>query len=239
MATLKLQILWTRLGDATPHQHLRTLSVQTPIDRETTPLEDALLALPLKERDGQRRNTTYTVKLVKPRDELTENVVLEQAVPQALRQIEMVKRTQGVRVEEAKRIDSQRANEIRVWTKDHGSPRLRRQLETGLSGWPLYLHERLAQELPRCELDNDGEHGIPLINPTTEQLGVALQIAIRAIELWLCADGEGAHKLIEIVPIRFYDWDDLRKGGVYVTFAGYRPGSEAFDAKTIRFRCEE
>lgn len=141
----------------------------------------------------------------------------------------------------AKRAE-QRAAEIKTWAAEHGSKRLQEQIKQGLDGWPLYLHERLEMDFPRCELDNDGEHGDPLPNPTEDQLSIACMFAARSVELGLCESEEVAFERIEIVPIRYpapEDYDDEPETRIYATFDGYRPGSEVFATKTIRFCCEE
>lgn len=152
--------------------------------------------------------------------------------------------------------DDTRAAEIKEWAAEHGSTRLKAQIELGLDGWPLYLHERLTadwtpvtgpgtDDFASPELDNDGEHGVTLVNPSLLLAKAAKQIATRAVELGLAADIDDAIGSIEIVPIEFaidsddYSEEEMCERQEYVTFAGYRPGSEAFETKTIRFRCEE
>lgn len=149
-----------------------------------------------------------------------------------------------------------RATEIAQWAAEHGGTRLQTQLDQGLSGWPLYLHERLAADWAcikvEVELDNDGETGNALINPADAQLWLAARVADRVVELGLCADEKAAFASIAIVPIDLEtsdEYDQRRYGGdydgdspekkVYVTFDGYRPGSGCFATKTIRFCCEE
>ncbi len=345
---IQLTILWTRIGDATPHLHKRVLVTEVPIGRhdfaaaQATQAElDAVVSLPWSSSCG-----SCAVRLNDLRDSLTEEMVVNVAVPLARVKMEaaamerakqeeahraerranleewldldddpvvipwgadskrvgkvrserhpsysrdvmhhalsdkalgwleghddLQKRIEGrleslnslaedrVRVKldaadderDEKRaeqeardaakqaIDAQRAEEIKAWAETCGSARLTEQLRQGGDGWPLYLHERMAADLPHCELDNDGEHGDVVINPTKDQLAIARQIAARAIELELYADEQEAFEHIEIVRIEFEE-DDMHDPAtlVYVTFDGYRPGSEVFETKTIRFCC--
>ncbi len=232
MAILTLNILWMKKGDATPHQRLRELSVSVPVasnhpgmtDKEL----DALLTLPMLGGCDGYKNTTYTVRMSGLYNIFDEKCVLNFAIPDALRQFEKTKRR---RVEAAK--------EIKEWSEKYGSSRLQEQLRQGFAGWPLYLHERLDKEFPGFELDNTGKTGDPLLNPTLDQLKTARDVADRMVENDLVLSKQEAFDLINIVPITFFDdGEDPHCTKHYIVYRDYRPGSEAFDAKTIRFCCE-
>jgi len=71
-----------------------------------------------------------------------------------------------------------RSEIIAEWAAEYGSDRLRDQIEMGLDGWPLYLHERLAHDFSglwhdvvlrqRCK--KGGVHEIK--NPDREKLDI-------------------------------------------------------------------
>lgn len=242
MALLTLNILWTKEGDEIPCRRLRELIVNVPaISFRHTHLTaaelNALLDLPMREVDGEIKDTTYTVRLVDERYvEICEHEVLNHAVPAALKQIERTKRMQAARAKEAARVKTERSMEINEWAEKHGSARLKEQLNQGLSGWPLYLHERLEADYPGAELDNDGETGATVVNPTETQLRKAREVAERIVKKGRVLSTQEAFAMIRIVTVRFQD--SIPYDTVFVMLDGYRPGSDVFEAKTIRFNCD-
>lgn len=150
------------------------------------------------------------------------------------------------RADEARKIRRHRQNaEIANWADRRGSNRLREQIRQGLTGWPLYLHERMAIDLPEgVELDNDGTDLAEVANPTERQLAVVCELAEVAVELELVDTLSDAFKIIEIRQIKldpddgFNCYDDLPEDctHTYVIMRGYRPGGENFDTKDIRIR---
>ena len=140
----------------------------------------------------------------------------------------------------------QRDCEIAEWANQYGSKRLCEQIDQGLDGWPLYLSERMAVDLPEgTELDNDGTDLALEVNPTDHQLSVARELATTVVALRLYQDLDDAFEAIEIRRIELdpedgfdCDYDDPPEDRthIYVIMSGYRPGSENFDTKSIRIR---
>jgi hypothetical protein len=132
---------------------------------------------------------------------------------------------------------------IREWAKEYGSPRLQEQIAQGYEGWPLYLHERLAQDFPGAKLDMDAWDYDMVLNPTEEELQLTREVAGRVLELNLADDLEQAFTKIKL---RAYDVDEeypvvggtdvIQREVHCIVFNNYIPGgsSNAFSSKTIR-----
>lgn len=137
---------------------------------------------------------------------------------------------------------------IATWAAEHGSARLKAQLEAGLDGWPLYLHERLAADLgAEVELDNDGGDPEPLINPTIEQMVVAAQLATGLQVCGQVPEGQPAIRAATVSAITFEAEDGDNDGygapesetRVYAC-ATWRPGpAELFAERQVRLLCPE
>lgn len=137
----------------------------------------------------------------------------------------------------------QRDCEIAEWANQYGSKRLCEQIDQGLDGWPLYLHERMDAELPSgADLDNDGSDLNLVTNPTEHQLSIARELATTAVALELADNLNAAFEMIEIRRIELdpddgFDYDVNRPEEyihTYVVMSGYRPGTKNFDTKSIR-----
>jgi len=132
---------------------------------------------------------------------------------------------------------------IRKWAQDHGSSRLREQIEQGYEGWPLYLHERLAQDFPGAKLDKHAWDYDMVLNPTEEELKLTRDFAERIYDLELVDEFEQAFSKMKL---RAYDVDEeypavggseiITREVHCIVFKEYRPGgsSNAFSSKTIR-----
>ncbi len=146
-----------------------------------------------------------------------------------------------------------RTSEKLAWIEQHGSPRLLLQVEAGLDGWPLYLHERLAADLPeglddyggdQWELDNDGVNGDTLVNPSRQAVEMLIKSAARLVELKLEPDRKAALANLPIRRIEFpsdddpdgYGCDETEvPSGIYLVYSSYRPGQHpGWSSKSIR-----
>jgi len=132
----------------------------------------------------------------------------------------------------------ERREEAAEWVAEHGSTRLRKQLDLGLDGWPLYLHERLDKEFEglKAELHNDGEDGDEIINPTEEQLRVVEKVAERLAQLGLAPDMKEAARRLDIREVVFENDDGEYFSLPCILFEGWRPGKHpSWKEYTIRF----
>jgi hypothetical protein len=124
-----------------------------------------------------------------------------------------------------------KAKEIAQWAKLHGSNRLKEQLAQGYTGWPLFLHECLAHEMPRACLDVHAEEYAVENDPTEKQLCAARGLANALVCLGLEPSVETAFRNLKVRNRATGD-------GWYrpcVVYNAYRPGSaDAFSTKTIR-----
>lgn len=293
---LKYRIRWTKTTDSAKLQRTREIKIITPIERDTTPLEDALLSLPslkptfnedtfyidieipcsheptddqlipLIEQEFYRRhgeNNKWEAQQEAARNasiKKFEEIVcdleaspiegssyypiprIENYYPQPLvdRFMEYCAKVDKFKIErDAKLVqaaidkrekESIRDKERRVYIKDwsiyHGSDRLKGQLELGLDGWPLYLHDRLACDLGKFyELNNDGiEEDIK--NPSSELVEAGLELKTNLVSLGY------ENPSIRLVNLLFEaDMDDAD----CVVFDNYWPGpKELFNKVSIR-----
>ena len=138
-----------------------------------------------------------------------------------------------------KEAEAQKAAEISDWTASHGSERLRMQLQQGMDGWPLYLHERLEHEIPGAELDNDGENE-DIASPTVDAMAMANKLR----DLLVLCDKGSPEEVIQgispkLVRMSFDDeCNDINEHDpVYACYDGWQPGS-AFKGYRVRMRVE-
>ena len=136
---------------------------------------------------------------------------------------------------------SPRWEAIRHWAAQYGSIRLKEQVAQGYEGWPLYLHERLAQDFPAAKLDQEAWSYAMVLNPTEEELAQARKLANRIIELKLADDIVDAFNRMRIrsyevdVPIEQYEEETILEERHCLVFNSYRPGdANVFENKTIR-----
>jgi len=142
------------------------------------------------------------------------------------RQQEETKKRQEEARLKRERDKKERREEAAEWVAEHGSTRLRKQLDLGLDGWPLYLHERLDKDFGdlKAELHNDGEDGDEIINPTEEQLQVIEKVAGRLVQLGLAPDMKEAARRLDIREVVFRNDDGEYFSCPRVLFDGWKPG---------------
>lgn len=320
---MRIEIRWKKSTDQ-GHPRRRVVEIDSPVERETTPLEDAVLALPgscrgdvwvqsesghaipctacmtpqieaalddpptdeqcieaieaalllaraevvrLDAEDEEstlanaRRyvageiidwDPTYTpnVEIVKKFNvDLAEQIPVETARRTAAEEKRRIARAAHTAAEDAqKEAKSQaRAEERLVWIDQHGSERLQRQIEAGLDGWPLYLHEHLVADLPGWELDNDGEDRDVAVNPSESAVLEKLATARHLVELELVTDQKEALEHLTIRTIEFpdedrddhYDEDGQVYSCIYLVYDCYRPGRHpSWQSKRVRIAVE-
>ena len=220
------QINFSLSSDFPPNARAVKIEIPRPVTRPTTPLEDALLALPnIPDSQADRLNVFGGIIDHQPTES---DLLLMVAAEHARRK----SRADEVRLE--KDAKTRRNEYIAAWAAEHGSERLRGQIALGLSGWPQYLHERLAFDFDdslyyNVELDNGGNHE-EIINPSMDLVDRGKLLRDRLVELGITSS-----------DIAFYEIalpDDPHNCGAqqYVCFT-YRPGpEELFDEKWIRSR---
>jgi len=127
--------------------------------------------------------------------------------------------------------------EIAEWAANHGSKRLRDLLALGRTGWPLYLHERLAADYPDAELDNDGvDHD--RLTPSAEALVICKTVAARMVELGHADTCEQALK--DVLDVKIIENQEAGSKAEYAVLADYRPGKDpSWAAKSIRWEVPE
>lgn len=323
---MKIVIRWKKATDEGYPRH-RVVEIDTPVTRETTALEDAVLGLPQKiiaqidgplestptdeqcieaieaalllfrakeakaeseARDAAERSCIETVDRAQkflledgfdhnvwadlPSSLWPEGSQLYRIDPDLARQVKAEHDRRTAAEEEAqaqrrekneaaakrKAAEKQKNQEARTseklaWIEQHGSPRLLLQVEAGLDGWPLYLHERLAADLPeglddyggdQWELDNDGVNGDTLVNPSRQAVEMLIKSAARLVELKLEPDRKAALANLTIRRIEFpsdddpdgYGCDETEvPSGIYLVYSSYRPGQHpGWSSKSIR-----
>ena len=146
-------------------------------------------------------------------------------------QFEADRKAHFARVEDDKRgvaaREAARQAEITAWAQEHGSDRLKAQIEAGLDGWPLYLHERLGADLGEAaQLCKSAAEWDLADNPTLPQLQQRARVA--ALPGVVSAE-------VRLRDDDLYDWDEDEEGASYTGFvvARWRPGSKAFELYTV------
>lgn len=117
--------------------------------------------------------------------------------------------------------DAAQHAEIVAWAAAHGSDRLKKQIDLGYDGWPLYLHERIARDFPgmRVALANDQDGDFTSVQDP-EELDLEYEIEVRK------------HlKALNMVPDTLIS--EGEDGGTWIRVEGYRPGV-AFNLYTLR-----
>jgi hypothetical protein len=164
-------------------------------------------------------------------------------------------RLSGEKAKQEGAVSALRYIEKLAWIEQHGSTRLQRQIEAKMSGWPLYLHERLAadlddyEETQRWGLDNNGAYGDDVVNPSEEAIQMMLTIADRLVEIELEPDKKAALANLVIRTIEFppddnddeYDYDEVEiQAGTYLVYDNYRPGLHpSWSVKSVRILMDE
>lgn len=126
---------------------------------------------------------------------------------------------------------------IKLWAKKYGSTKLQKQLQQNYSGWPAYLHERLAFDFADFAfkpcLSQDVMEMKRYGDPDEPWLDVADKLAERVVELKLAETKEQAFEMISIRGGQKCEcYDDPSTGDsyescffiTYVCFVGYSPG---------------
>jgi hypothetical protein len=172
-------------------------------------------------------------------ERLLAKVAQQEADEKAVEAAKKAEREEKRRADEAKKAAQEKARDeyIAAWAAEHGSQRLRDQIELKLNGWPLYLHERLAADFEglagSAELDNDGENE-PLNNPSAELCSAAKQLKARLIELGI------SEPIIQLVKITWKndddDDDDVLRTKHAVVCGNYIPGPAELGWKTRNIR---
>ncbi|OGO08167.1 MAG: hypothetical protein A2Y61_00345 [Chloroflexi bacterium RBG_13_60_13] len=147
-----------------------------------------------------------------------------------------LRRAEGKRQAEAEaEAEAARNAEIAAWAAEHGSARLQGLIALERSGWPLYLHERLAVDYPGAELDNDGRD-VDCVSPSEAAVQLAREVAGRMVALGAAESVEVA--LRDHLEVKFIEYEDTQVE--YVFWGGYRPGADpSWKEKTIRWEGEK
>jgi hypothetical protein len=188
MPEIKLIVHWTKRGDAEKLTREKIWSVETPLKGSPTVAAELLLHLPSP--PAGTPSATYEIEVEEEREEITEEELPTFVAFLCTTPEELKERREK---EAAQKREAEKAAYIASWSSQHGSARLQKQLALGYSGWPLYLHERLAFDFfPLAPLvpaiDNArGTHEMT-VNPTEAQLEAEEQVARHLVELGLAAD---------------------------------------------------
>jgi hypothetical protein len=217
MAEIKLITHWTKKGDAEKLQRIKIWAANNPPTGSITPVENLLLQLPPPPADAS--SAAHEIELEEEREEITEA---------ELPALVALVRAKHDEQKAAKTREIQKAVYITSWSSQHGSSRLQKQLVLGYSGWPLYLHERLAYDFlalaPLVPLINNarGNHEMT-VNPTEAQLEAEEQIAEHLVALHLAPDLASACKSTRIVQGSKSNLGAKEKS-FFVLCDAYRPG---------------
>jgi hypothetical protein len=151
------------------------------------------------------------------------------------------------RAEAEKKAEQERRwAEIAAWAADHGSETLREQIAQGYKGWPRYLHERMAVEIPgvAARLDKKAGDYDVVADPSAEELELARRVAEA---LTACGSYASLQEAIEDVAVvevpakRNEDEDEYCEDIPEPTRAiraQYRPGKDpSWGIKTILIDC--
>lgn len=215
----------------------------------------------LADPTSQHMISSYRYRLDDIDPDLAAEVDIEQALREKTRKTKEAEEEKLRKIDDEKKAEEKTANasmreiEKLTWIEQHGSDRLQRQIEAGISGWPLYLHERLAADLDdpknvqRWELDNNGEDGASVVNPSEQAVALKLTTADRLVEIELEPDRKAALANLVIQTIEFppdddrddYDYDEAEiQAGIYMVYDNYRPGQHpSWSIKSVRIPVDE
>jgi hypothetical protein len=125
---------------------------------------------------------------------------------------------------------------ITQWASEHGSERLRSQVELGYNARSLFLQEKIALDFPGCrmELDNAADGYDVVHNPELDDLQTEVEVIKVLVQLGLVT-AESAHEMTKIA----YTTEEDEESGeserkYYLVIEGYYPGpKDIFDSYTL------
>jgi len=128
--------------------------------------------------------------------------------------------------------EERRKKYIADWAQQHGSDRLKKQVEQGFVGWPLYLHEKIGHDFGeiienrKVVLDNNDSYEGEIDNPNLEYLEIG-ELVLQRIK-----------KLEQELTIEYcrYRCDGNQDQYDAISIEDYRPGPKDAFEKTYNLR---